>query len=94
MKCIADDTRYRQALIGVLPREPHHVWTILHTAKPVVRLLRHAQLGEAQLTYQERVGPHTLMAFWAPIVAPPAPPPRPPSKPDEETTEPQEDSPD
>jgi hypothetical protein len=83
VRCISDDTLYRAALIGSLPREPHHVWTILHTEKPVVRMLRHGQLGASQLTYQENVGPHTLMAFWAPTVAPPAPP-RPPPKPADE----------
>jgi hypothetical protein len=93
VKCIADDTRYRQALLGTLPPEPHHVWTILHTEKPVLHMLRHAQLGDGQLTYQERVGPHTLMAFWVPTVAP-ATPRRPPKPAEDKPAEPQEDSPD
>jgi hypothetical protein len=71
VRCIADDTRYRQALVAAVPREPGHAWTILHEAKPVTRMVNKGQLGETQVTYLERVGAHTLLAFWLPN-APPA----------------------
>ncbi len=70
VQCIADDTRYRQALVAAVPREPRHAWTILHEAKPVTRMVRDGQLGETQITYLERVGAHTLLAFWLPNAPP------------------------
>jgi hypothetical protein len=76
VKCVADDSRYRQALVGSIPREPNRAWTILHLARPVTRMVRKRQLGEAQVTYKERIGMHTLMGFWVPN-APPPPPPAP-----------------
>jgi hypothetical protein len=71
VKCIDDDARYRNALLNAMPRAPHHVWTVLHDRKPVLRMVRHNQLGDSELTYDERVGAHTLMAFWLPADAPP-----------------------
>jgi hypothetical protein len=72
VKCIPDDTRYRQALLSVMPREPHHVWTMLHAPQPVLQMLRRGGLGNSQITYEERIGGHTLMAFWEPIERRPA----------------------
>jgi hypothetical protein len=96
VKCVTDDSRYRQALTGSLPREPNHAWTILHLASPVTRMMRRKQLGDAQVTYRERIGMHTLMGFWLPNAPPPAQPEQKPSADEavEDAAESREESPD
>jgi hypothetical protein len=96
VKCVADDSRYRQALLASLPREPNQAWTILHLAKPVKRMVRRGQLGDAQVTYLERIGMHTVMGFWLPN-APPAAQPAPKHAADEaalDAADAREESPD
>ena len=76
--CVTDDRFYRHALLAAMPRAPLHVYTILHSVRPVWNLVRHHLLGDAQQTYEEKIGQHTLMAFQRPAAgetATPAPPP-------------------
>ncbi len=64
--CVTEEARYRRTLLREMPRAPHHVWTILHTSRPVTAMMHHHQLGDAELAYAEHVGPHTIMAFSHP----------------------------
>jgi hypothetical protein len=84
--CVPEEARYRHALLAVTPRAPAHVWTILHTPFPVWRLIHRHQLGDAQQTYEGKVGRHYFMAFQRPAeeAAPEQPatlPPAAPSRP-------------
>ncbi len=64
--CVSEEARYRHALLAVTPSSPAHVWTILHTSIPIERLIHRHQLGDAQRTYEGKVGRHSLMAFQRP----------------------------
>jgi hypothetical protein len=69
--CVTEEgAPYRHALLATMPRAPLHNWTILHTPRPVWRLVRHHLLGDAQQTFEEKVGEHTLMAFQRPAAGP------------------------
>lgn len=69
-KCVPEEGNpYRRTLVRSLPHAPHHVWTILHTDRPVLTMLRRHQLADAVVGFQERVGGHWIMAFSRPAEA-------------------------
>ena len=69
VKCVTDDANYRHLLLAAMPRAPHHVWTMLHAPREVLRMVHRRQLGDSELTYDEHVGEHSVMAFWRPARA-------------------------
>jgi hypothetical protein len=73
-KCVNVEAEYRHSLLTAMPRAPLRVYTVLHTARPVWRLVRHHLLGDAQQTLEEKVGEHMIMAFQRPADAEAAPP--------------------
>jgi hypothetical protein len=90
VKCVTQETAYRHELMIAVPHAPLRAWTILHTTRPVVRLIRHHLLGDAEPTYEEKVGEHTLMAFQRPVEAAATPSPAPSGS----APAPEEESPD
>jgi hypothetical protein len=90
--CVSEEANYRRALLAAMPRAPLHVYTILHSARPVWRLVRHHLLGDAQQTFEEKVGEHMLMSFQRPADAEPNPPP--PSLPAPGSAPPEPETPD
>ena len=78
--CATEERIYRPALLAAMPRAPLQVYTVLHSVRPVLALMRHRLLGDARQTYENKIGPHTLMAFQHPAegeIAAPVPVPAP-----------------
>jgi Dolichyl-phosphate-mannose-protein mannosyltransferase len=66
--CVTEEARYRHALLAAMPRAPHHVWTILHSARPVWNMIRRHALDDAEEVFDEHVVAHTVMAFSHPAI--------------------------
>lgn len=93
--CVRDERLYRHALLAAMPRAPLHVYTILHSERPVVSLMRRHLLGDAQQTYEDKIGHHRLMAFQRPAdseTATPSPVPTPAASAVAPEAEPPEDA--
>ncbi len=72
--CVPEEAPYRRTLLKAIQRAPRHAWTILHTSRPVLTMIRRHQLGDAELAHEEHFGSHTIMAFSrssAPVEPPP-----------------------
>lgn len=74
--CVTDDSLYRAALMRAMHSPPYRAWTVLHDPHPVTHMLQKHELGDAELVYEDRVGPHGVMGFERQTASAPAAPRR------------------